>query len=98
MWRFARRARRRRCAPPRRSEIAPAGLVELLDQGYRFMRGIEHRLRVVHDQPIHRLPEARDELDRLARRAGFPNGATLLEHVERWQHDIRAAYRQLLGA
>lgn len=78
--------------------IAPAGLVELLDQGYQFMRGIEHRLRVVHDQPIHRLPEARDELDRLARRAGFPNGATLLEHVERWQHDIRAAYRQLLGA
>lgn len=78
--------------------IAPAGLVELLDQGYRFMRGIEHRLRVVHDQPIHRLPEAREELDRLARRAGFPNGATLLEHVERWQHDIRAAYRQLLGA
>ena len=52
--------------------IAPAGLVELLDQGYRFMRGIEHRLRVVHDQPIHRLPEARDELDRLARRSGFP--------------------------
>jgi glutamate-ammonia-ligase adenylyltransferase len=78
--------------------IAPAGLVELLDQGYRFMRGIEQRLRVVHDQPIHRLPEAHDELDRLARRAGFPNGATLLEHVERWQHDIRAAYRQLLGA
>jgi glutamate-ammonia-ligase adenylyltransferase len=78
--------------------IAPAGLVELLDQGYQFMRGIEHRLRVVHDQPIHRLPEAHDELDRLARRAGFPNGATLLEHVERWQHDIRAAYRQLLGA
>lgn len=78
--------------------IAPTGLTELLDQGYRFMRGIEHRLRVVHDQPIHRLPEAQDELDRLARRSGFPDGATLLAHVERWQHDIRAAYRQLLGA
>jgi glutamate-ammonia-ligase adenylyltransferase len=78
--------------------IAPARDLELLDQGYRFLRGIEHRLRVVHDQPIHRLPETRDELDKLARRSGFPDGSVLLAHVERWQHDIRAAYRRLLGA
>ncbi len=77
--------------------IAPPGVLELLDQGYRFLRGIEHRLRVVHDQPIHRLPESRDELERLARRSGFPDGATLLEHVERWQHEIRRAYLTLLG-
>lgn len=78
--------------------IAPSREVELLDQGYRFLRKIEHRLRVVNDQPIHRLPEARDELDKLARRSGFPDGAVLLEHVERWQHDIRGAYLRLLGA
>ncbi len=78
--------------------IAPAREIELLDQGYRFLRKIEHRLRVVNDQPIHRLPEARDELDKLARRSGFPDGAVLLEHVERWQHDIRGAYLRLLGA
>ncbi len=76
--------------------VAPARELELLDQGYRFLRGIEHRLRVVHDQPIHRLPEARDELDKLARRSGFPDGGVLLEHVERWQHDIRAAYVRLV--
>ena len=69
--------------------IAPARDLELLAQGYRFLRKIEHRLRVVHDQPIHRLPEARDELDKLARRSGFPDGGVLLEHVERWQHDVR---------
>jgi glutamate-ammonia-ligase adenylyltransferase len=77
--------------------VAPAGDVELLAQGYRFLRKIEHRLRVVHDQPIHRLPEARGELDKLARRSGFPDGGVLLEHVERWQHDIRATYLRLLG-
>jgi [glutamine synthetase] adenylyltransferase / [glutamine synthetase]-adenylyl-L-tyrosine phosphorylase len=76
--------------------IAPPGELELLDHGYRFLRGIEHRLRVVHDQPIHRLPDSRDELDRLARRSGFPDGATLLEHVERWQREIRRAYLALL--
>ena len=78
--------------------IAPLAPLELLDEGYRFLRGIEHRLRVVHDQPIHKLPEARDELARLARRSGFPDGSVLLERVARWQHDIRAAYLQLLGA
>ena len=78
--------------------IAPAHEIELLDQGYRFLRKIEHRLRVVHDQPIHRLPEAREELDKLARRSGFPDGNVLLEHIERWQHDIRGAYLRLLGA
>jgi [glutamine synthetase] adenylyltransferase / [glutamine synthetase]-adenylyl-L-tyrosine phosphorylase len=78
--------------------IAPAREIELLDQGYRFLRKIEHRLRVVHDQPIHRLPEARDELDKLARRSGFPGGSVLLEHVERWQREIRGAYLRLLGA
>jgi glutamate-ammonia-ligase adenylyltransferase len=78
--------------------IAPPGVLELLDEGYRFLRGIEHRLRVVHDQPIHRLPESRDELERLARRSGFPDGATLLERVERWQQEIRRAYLTLLSA
>ncbi|HEX5061894.1 MAG TPA: bifunctional [glutamate--ammonia ligase]-adenylyl-L-tyrosine phosphorylase/[glutamate--ammonia-ligase] adenylyltransferase [Kofleriaceae bacterium] len=77
--------------------IAPHDELELLEHGYRFLRGIEHRLRVVHDQPIHRLPESRDELDRLARRSGFPDGATLLEHVERWQREIRRAYLALLS-
>ena len=43
--------------------LAPAGLLALLEQGYRFLRGIEHRLRVVHDQPIHRLPDTKLELD-----------------------------------
>jgi glutamate-ammonia-ligase adenylyltransferase len=77
--------------------VAPPSTLELLDEGYRFLRGIEHRLRVVHDQPIHRLPEAREELDRLARRSGFPDGPALLERVERWQHEIRRAYLSLLS-
>jgi glutamate-ammonia-ligase adenylyltransferase len=78
--------------------VAAARDIEVLEQGYRFLRGIEHRLRVVHDQPVHRLPETKLELDRLARRSGFPDGAVLREHVERWQRDVREVYRRLLGA
>ena len=79
-------------------DVANSRDCELLEQGYRFLRGIEHRLRVVHDQPIHRLPDSKSELDKLARRSGFPDGAVLLEHVERWQREVRAAYQRLLGA
>jgi glutamate-ammonia-ligase adenylyltransferase len=78
--------------------VAAPGDALLLAQGYRFLRKIEHRLRVVHDQPIHQIPQARDELAKLARRSGFPDGAVLLEHVARWQHDVRAAYLRLLEA
>ncbi len=78
--------------------IAPADVTRLLDEGYRFLRHIEHRMRVVHDQPIHRLPDSKPELDRLARRSSFADGGELLEHVDRWRRDIRAAYTLVLGA
>jgi glutamate-ammonia-ligase adenylyltransferase len=78
--------------------LAPHGALGLLIDGYHFLRGIEHRLRVVHDQPIRRLPETRAELDKLARRCGLHDGAVLLAHVERVQRDVRAAYMQLVSA
>lgn len=80
-----------------RAELAPVEELALLEQGYLFLRRIEQRIRVVHDQPIHRLPESAIELDRLARRSGFPDGPVLREHVERWQRDVRSAYLRLLA-
>jgi glutamine synthetase adenylyltransferase len=44
------------------------------------------------------LPESKIELDRLARRSSFADGAELLEHLARWRRDIRAAYAFVLGA
>ncbi|MDQ3301608.1 MAG: hypothetical protein M3619_33935, partial [Myxococcota bacterium] len=78
--------------------VAPERELAMLDQGYRFLRGIENRLRVVNDQPVHRLPETKQELDKLARRSGFPDGALLRAHVERWQREIRQTFLALLGA
>ncbi len=77
--------------------VAPERELAMLDQGYRFLRGIENRLRVVNDQPVHRLPETKQELDKLARRSGFPDGALLRAHVERWQREIRQTFLALLG-
>lgn len=78
--------------------VADVGALILLADGYRFLRLVEHRLRVVHDRPVHRLPDEPRELDKLARRTGFPSGEVLRRRVERWQQDIRAAYDAILRA
>lgn len=79
------------------AEVAPPDLCALLVDGYRFLRAIEHRLRIVHDRSEHRLPTDPIELDKLARRAGFPDGPTLTESFQRWSQDVRRAFEQLLG-
>ena len=77
--------------------LAPDDL-EVLEEGYKFLRLIEHRMRVVHDRPVSRLPDDATELGRLARRCGFPSGDALRERVARWQTDIRGAFERVLGA
>ncbi|MCE9580394.1 MAG: hypothetical protein K8W52_45165, partial [Deltaproteobacteria bacterium] len=80
------------------TEVADAGDLALLADGYRFLRRLEHRLRIVHDRPVHHLPTEPRELDRLARRAGFPDGPRLAREVARWRDEIRAAYLRIVAA
>ena len=42
-----------------------------LDNAYRFLRKIEHRLQIMFDQQTHRLPDKPDELRKLALRMGY---------------------------
>ena len=72
--------------------------LEILEEGYRFLRLIEHRMRVVHDRAVHRLPDDAIELRRLARRCGFGSGDALHERVSRWQRDVRAAFERVMSS
>jgi glutamate-ammonia-ligase adenylyltransferase len=47
----------------------------ILDDAYRFLRKTEHRLQLVCDLQTHRLPDAPDELRKLARRMGYDGPA-----------------------
>ena len=69
----------------------------LLVEGYRFLRHLENRMRIVHDQSVHRLPQDVAALETLARRAGFPDGPSLHSAFVQWTSDIRNAYRRILG-
>ncbi|HKA89964.1 MAG TPA: hypothetical protein VKE22_20020, partial [Haliangiales bacterium] len=79
-----------------------AGLIDddtygTLDGGYRFLRKIENRLRIVHDRPIHEFPKDPAELDKLARRAGFASAPAMLHAYRDLAAAARAAFRRLLS-
>jgi glutamate-ammonia-ligase adenylyltransferase len=44
-----------------------------LDEAYRFLRAVEHRLQMVADEQTHNLPSTREGLERFARFFGFEN-------------------------
>ena len=46
-----------------------------LDDAYRFLRKVEHRLQLLFDLQTHRLPEGVDELRKLALRMGYTANA-----------------------
>jgi [glutamine synthetase] adenylyltransferase / [glutamine synthetase]-adenylyl-L-tyrosine phosphorylase len=80
--------------------LAPADH-EPLARGYRFLRRLESRLRIVRDRSVDKLPEGGLELLRLARRMGYRGsraGDELLADYQRTSGEVRAAFLRVLGA
>jgi glutamate-ammonia-ligase adenylyltransferase len=86
--------------------LAAAAAVGLIDDelhaglagGWRFLRRLEHRLRIVHDRPEHSLPDDPAELAKLARRMGFASAGALERQYLVWTKSVRACYEKLLEA
>ena len=57
-----------------------------LDDAYRFLRKVEHRLQLLFDLQTHRLPEKTDELRKLALRMGY--GSTAENSVLSTQYSV----------
>jgi [glutamine synthetase] adenylyltransferase / [glutamine synthetase]-adenylyl-L-tyrosine phosphorylase len=74
----------------------------VLDSGYRFLRRLENRLRLVHDQSINELSGERTYLVKLARRLGYPDRPrrpeeVFLEEYRGVTEKIRTVFERLLG-
>ncbi|MDB5311751.1 MAG: glnE [Gemmataceae bacterium] len=80
--------------------LAPADATALRD-GYSFLRLVEARLRIVTDRPLTEVPEADDDLAKLARRLGFEPragetaAARFLAELTRVTTTIRGVYDAL---
>ena len=70
----------------------------VLIEGYRFLRRVEQRMRIVHDRSVHRLPDDAHELDLLAHRVGFENGDALTNDYAVWTQRVRSAYEAVLSS
>jgi glutamate-ammonia-ligase adenylyltransferase len=69
--------------------------------GYKFLRRLENRLRLVHDSSINDLGGSRDYLDRLARRLGYDPklrhpGDALMDEYETITSGIRGVYGAIM--
>ncbi len=54
----------------------------VLDDTYRFLRKVEHRLQLMFDQQTHRLPDKPDELRKLALRMGYTTPRNAPESID----------------
>jgi len=75
---------------------------QALAAGYRFLRRLENRLRIIHDYSMNDLGGPLKYLNKLARRLGYDTllknpGEALMADYERVTGAVRAVYDQILG-
>jgi len=68
--------------------------VELQD-AYRFLRTVEHRLQMVADEQTHTLPSRRDELDGFARFLGYEDRDAFAQVLLRHLRAVESRYASL---
>ena len=88
-------------------ELLTLGLInaencETLLNGYKFLRRLENRLRIIHDYSSNDLSGSKHYLNKLARRLGYDPalknpGAALICDYEEITNKIRGCYGRILG-
>jgi len=87
----------------RRLDLVTEGDYQALAEGYRFLRRLENRLRIIHDYSMNDLGGPVKYLNKLARRLGYDSmlknpGEALMADYERVTGAVRAVYERILGS
>jgi glutamate-ammonia-ligase adenylyltransferase len=82
--------------------LLPEADCQALADGYRFLRRLENRLRIIHDYSMNDLGGPLKYLNKLARRLGYDvqlknPGEMLMADYERVTSAVRAVYVKVLG-
>jgi [glutamine synthetase] adenylyltransferase / [glutamine synthetase]-adenylyl-L-tyrosine phosphorylase len=72
-----------------------ARVADDLDEAYRYLRTLEHRLQMVADEQTHTLPGVGEALDRFAHFAGYPTTEALTVALTRWLSTVQTHYAWL---
>ncbi len=68
------------------------------EEGYRYLRRVEARLRILSERPTDVLPSSPERMTELARGLGCPDPETLRDEVVGWRTRIREVYERVMGA
>jgi glutamate-ammonia-ligase adenylyltransferase len=74
-----------------------------LREGYGFLLRVQSRLRIVHNRSLDELPQAPDEVEKLARRLGYEvterdtAGGNFLSDLDRHTRQVRELFLRLLA-
>ena len=71
---------------------------ESLQNAYRFLRHLEHRLQMVEDRQTQELPRSEEDLERLALFFGFADGSALIKTLVAHLEKVREQYAELFQA
>lgn len=82
------------------SALAKIGIVEPearddLVSAYRFLREVEHRLQMVHDEQTHSMPRESEEVDAIACFAGFDDAALFRKTLRKHHANVQTHYAEL---
>ncbi len=72
--------------------LIPALWYRQLRSGYVFLRSVEHSLQLLHNQQTHELPEDPEQLEWLANRLDYPDGAVFLQRYEEHRVAVRTIF------
>jgi glutamate-ammonia-ligase adenylyltransferase len=64
-----------------------------LEEAYRFLRQVEHRIQMVNDRQTHNLPEQSEEMSRIGQFMLYPNARAFADDFLRHVDIVRANYR-----
>jgi glutamate-ammonia-ligase adenylyltransferase len=71
----------------------PGTARQQLEESYRFLRQVEHRIQMVNDRQTHALPQLPEEAGRIACFMGYPDAASFAAAFLRHVDIVRANYR-----
>lgn len=79
-------------------ELLPIAEVRVLDQSYRFLRRIEHRLQIEAERQTHSIPDDPVKRQRLARSLGFDGAEEFLRDLRASNERVQEIFDRLVAS
>jgi glutamate-ammonia-ligase adenylyltransferase len=82
----------------RQLDLLPGEEVLALDNAYRFLRRVEHRVQIEAEQQTHTVPDEQESLLRLARSLRFSSASDFTAALQNRMRTVRPIFQRIISA